>query len=188
MMSNKTGFVGVVGYSGSGKTTAVDYLVEQTRGERIYLGDIVLRQVRERGLPEGPESERKVRLDLRAEKGPAALAHLYADDLVKHLENGVPVFIDAIFTSEELKFLRSRVPTYPARLLAINASFDVRSSRVANRGKRPLTPDELLKRDDTERNELKTNAVIAGADYKISNEQTFEDFYSELADFLTTCG
>lgn len=166
----------------------MDYFVSQTRGERIYLGEIVLNQVRERGLPETPENERKVRMDLRSEKGPEALAHLYADRVVKHLGNGIPVFIDAIFTGEEFEFLGSRIPNYPARLLAIDASFPVRTLRLASREKRPLTADELQKRDDTERNALRTDRVIANADFKICNEGTFNDFYRQLSEFLVRCG
>ena len=59
--------------------------------------------------------------------------------------------------------------------------------RLAHRSERKFTADELLKRDNTELKELGTGAVIAAAEYTISNEQTFEEFYSKLAEFVSRC-
>ena len=89
--------VGVTGLAGAGKTTAVQYLSEATGGQAIYLGEDVLQDVRTRGVPETRENERRARLELRQQQGPAALAMRYAGTASECLAKGVPVFIDAIF-------------------------------------------------------------------------------------------
>jgi dephospho-CoA kinase len=186
-VSSVTGLVGVTGLAGVGKTTAAEYLSNLTGGRYLYLGQTVIDGVRARGLPQTRENERQVRIDIRRENGQAALAIPYVVEVADCLGNGIPVFVDAIFTREEFDLLRSRIPDGPARLLAINASFDIRLTRLACRPERTFSADELRKRDDTETKVLRTDAVIAAADSTISNEQTFEEFYSRLAEFVRTC-
>jgi dephospho-CoA kinase len=181
------GLVGLAGLAGAGKTTAATYLSKLTGGRYFYLGQTVLDQVRARELPGTRESERQVRIELRLENR-AALAIPYLDEVANCLRHKIPVFIDAIFVREEFDLLRSRVPTSAARLLAIDASLVIRQGRLALRSERKFTADELLKRDITELQELGTGAVIAAAEYTISNEQTFKEFYSKLSEFVSRCG
>jgi dephospho-CoA kinase len=181
------GLVGVTGFAGSGKTTAVKHLEKLTGGQVLYLGQTVLDEVGVRGLSQTRENELQVRIDLRRQNGPAALAIPYVDKVAECFANGIPVFVDAIFVREEFDLLKSRVPAAAARLLAIEASFSVRQTRLALRLERKFSAEELQKRDNTERMELRTDALIASADYKISNEQTFEEFYCRLAEFVTRC-
>ena len=144
------GFVGMTGLAGAGKTTAIDHLRSLTEGRVLYLGQTVLDEVRARGLPETRENERLVRIDLRRDKGPAALAIPYIHLVAECVGKGIPVFVDAILTQGEFDVLASRVPSGCAHLLAIEASFDIRSMRLASRPKRPLNANELRKRDKTE--------------------------------------
>ena len=181
------GLVGVAGFAGAGKTTAAKYLSNLTSGRYFYLGQTVLDEVRARGLPGTRESERQVRIELRRENG-AALAMPYLDEVAECLGNGIPVFIDAIFVREEFDLLRSRVPGGPARLLAINASLVIRQTRLAGGSERAFSADELRERESTELKVLGTDTVIAAADYTITNEQTFDEFYSRLAEFVSRCG
>lgn len=181
------GLVGVTGLAGSGKTTAVQHLSKLTGGRVLYLGQTVLDEIRARELPETRDNERRVRIDLRREKGPAALAVPYVDVVAECVGNGIPVFVDAIFTPEEFDILRSRLPNGPARLLAIHASFDIRRMRLALRSERAFNADELRERDKTELEVLGTANVIAAAEHTIRNEQTLEEFYRELANFLDRC-
>jgi dephospho-CoA kinase len=182
------GLVGVTGLSGVGKTTAVGYLSNFTCGRGFYLGQTVLNEVVARGLSQTRENERQIRIQLRREKGRAALATPYVDEIAECLGNGIPVFIDAILVPEEFGLLRSSVPNSPARLLAIEASLVTRQARLAHRSERPFTTEELQERDNTELQELGTGDVIAAAEYTISNEQTFEEFYTKLAEFVNRCG
>jgi dephospho-CoA kinase len=182
------GFVGVAGLAGAGKTTAIDRLMSLTGGQALYLGRTVLDEVRARGLPETRENERLVRIDLRREKGPAALAIPYIALVADCVGKGVPVFVDAILTQGEFDVLASRVPSGCAHLLAITASFEIRSIRLASRPGRPLNADELRKRDKTELEVLGTGAVIESAEYAIRNEESLDEFYRRLAAFASSCG
>lgn len=181
------GFVGVTGLAGAGKTTAIDHLRSLTKGQVLYLGQTVLDEVRARGLPETRENERLVRMHLRRDKGPAALAIPYIDLVAEYVGKGIPVFVDAILTQGEFDVLASGVPSGCAHLLAIEASFDIRSARLASRPKRPLNVDELRERDKTELEGLGTGAVIEAAEHTIRNEETFAEFYQRLGAFVTSC-
>src|SRR5271169_1533657 len=127
------GLVGVTGLAGAGKTTAAAHLATVTGGHYLYLGQTVLDEVRARGLSGTPDDESHVRIDLRQKKGPAAFAMPYLEVVAECMEKGIPVFVDAIFKREEFDVLASRVPIGFARLLAIDASFDIRSARLAHR-------------------------------------------------------
>jgi dephospho-CoA kinase len=185
MRRGVVGLVGVTGFAGAGKTTAVDYLSSLTSGRVIYLGQTVLDEIRARGLSETRDNERQVRIELRRDKGPAALAMLCVDLVSECLGRGIPVFVDAIFMWEEFDLLASRAPNGCARLLAIDASFSIRSARLACRSQRPFTVDELRRRDETEE-ELGTGAVLAAAKHSIRNEDTFDEFYRGLAAFVSS--
>lgn len=180
------GLVGVSGLAGAGKSTAVDHLAKLTGGRVIYLGKKVIDEVPARSLPQTRDNECRVRIDLRREKGPAALAIPYVDEVTKCFKNGIPVFIDAIFKQEEFDLLTSHAPSDSARLLAIEASFDIRSERLARRPERPLSADELRKRDTYELNELGIDAIFAAADSTIRNEGTKGEFYASLAELLSS--
>jgi dephospho-CoA kinase len=181
------GLVGVTGLAGSGKTTAAMHLSNVTGGRYLYLGQTVLDEVQARGLSGTPDDESYVRIDLRQKKGPAAFAIPYVEVVAESIEKRIPVFVDAIFKLEEFDLLASRVPSGFARLLAIDASFDIRRARLACRTKRPFNTDELRKRDKIELEALGTAAVIASAKYGISNERTFDEFYAGLAEFVSSC-
>ena len=181
------GLVGVTGLAGAGKTTAATRLSTVTGGQYLYLGQAVLDEVRARGLSGTPDDESHVRIDLRQKKGPAAFAIPYVEVVAECMEKGIPVFVDAIFKQEEFDLLASRVPSGIARLLAIDASFDIRRTRLERRAKRPFNADELRKRDKFELGELGTGAVIAAAKSGIHNERTFDEFYAGLAEFVRSC-
>ena len=186
MKRSVVGLVGVSGFSGSGKTTAAKHLSKLTGGEYLYLGQTVLNEVRARALPDTPENERRVRMDLR-QRGPAVLAIPYIDWVAECIGNGISVFVDAIFVQQEFNVLTSRIPASSALLLAIDTSFDIRSARLACRAERPFNPEELRKRDKTEL-ELGTGTVIKAAKNTIRNEGTLDEFYLALAEFVSSCG
>ena len=177
----------MAGLAGAGKTTAVQHFYTLTGGRILYLGQAVLDEVRARGLSETRDSERDVRIDLRNKKGPAALALPYVDTVAKCLAHNIPVFVDAIYTQEEFGVLTACFPLRSAHLLAIEASFAARSTRLANRANRAFNCDELRERDETELKRLGTAAVIAAAEHTICNDKSLEEFYRGLAAFLNLC-
>ena len=71
LMDNKdVKIVAVVGMSGSGKSTAIEYLTE--RGiPKVYFGGVIYKAMEEAGIPrtEDGESEKKFREEIRQKEG-----------------------------------------------------------------------------------------------------------------------
>jgi dephospho-CoA kinase len=179
--------IAVTGLSGAGKTTAVNYLQEIGVGQKIYLGQAILAEVRTRGLPAGPDSEREVRSDFRQQYGPAALAVLAGPQISECLNQDTNVLIDAIFDDQEYTFIRSLCPSTSSFLLfSVLANFDTRSGRLAVRGERPCTREQLASRDEFELSQLGTQNVIDRAKFKIVNEVALDDFEGELQNLWNT--
>ena len=177
--------VGLAGYTGSGKTTAIDYL-RGRGGQRVYLGQTVLDEVRRRGLPEGAESEGIVRKQLR-ESNMAALAAGQLDTINEVLFRGIVPLVDAIYSPSEWDYITSNVDA-SCHLLKIIASFEERCRRLAIRNDRPLSKAEVLKRDEFEKGYLRTDVVLEAHGHRIANDGTDTTFRSLLASFATSLG
>lgn len=177
--------VGVCGFAGVGKSTAIDHLHSRCAGETIYLGSAVLDEVRKRGLPETRDSERHVRLDLR-KHDPAALARLKSASVAEALKRDVPVLVDAIMVIEEYEVLASLVNGTSTHLLSIEAPLFERCQRLSQRAKRPFTAEEVLSRDALEIESLSIHRVFTASTYRIVNDRSLTDFQRELNVFLDT--
>jgi len=175
--------IAAAGLSGSGKSTALQHLRELCAGEIVYLGGIVLEQIRERGVVPCPENGRSVRLDIRRQHGPAALAILAAPVVERYLNDGINVLIDAIFAIDEYRELQRLRGISKSALFAVNVSFETRCGRLCSRTDRPLTLEQVKERDKIEIATLRTAAVIAEADYTIINEYSMETFQNNLERF-----
>jgi dephospho-CoA kinase len=177
--------IAVAGLSGAGKTTAVDHFRDLGLGRKVYLGETVLNEIHTRGLSATPENERAVRIDLRTQYGPEVLAARAASSIKQSLDDGVNVFLDAIFQIEEYQYLRAHCGNSTMVLLGIEASFEIRSGRLRLRAQRPLTSEELKVRDAAEISRLGTGNVIANANHKVLNEGTIQSFRSDLEKIWT---
>jgi dephospho-CoA kinase len=176
---------GVTGYSGAGKTSAIDYIASQSGADRIYVGQLVSDEVISQGLPLGPDSEKSVRVRLRELHGKAGLAALVAPTIRASVALGRSVLIDAICSLEEMDYYRTKFdPT--AILVSISARFDVRADRVAIRRAKIMTREKLLERDVLENTILRTDLAIKAANIEIQNEASFPEFHRQLD--LQVCG
>jgi dephospho-CoA kinase len=169
----------VTGFSGAGKTTAIDFIANASGTSRVYVGQLINDEVVRRGLPPGADSERAVRLDFRQKHGMAGLAALAASTIRSDIERGGTVLVDAVYSIEELNYYREYCDEH-AQLISVDASFDIRADRVAVRIDKALTRDELLKRDELERTHLRTDLAIASATIAIRNESSLSVFQEEL--------
>jgi dephospho-CoA kinase len=169
----------VTGFSGAGKTTAIDLIAAYSKIDRIYVGQLINDEVIRRGLPPGADSERTVRLDFRRNHGMAGLAALAASAIRSNLDRGNTIIVDAVYSVEELDYYRQHCDGN-TQLIAIDASFDVRADRVAIRTDKTLTRDELLKRDELEKVNLRTDLAIAAATILIRNEGPLSLFQEAL--------
>jgi dephospho-CoA kinase len=171
--------VAVSGLCGVGKSTAVSYLAQVTRGEVVYFGTTVLRVVRDRGLPETSASEQIVRLELRDQHGPAYLAMLEAERMRAILAEGRHVLVDAVYGGEEFDYLSRLAAGF--FLIGIEASFGARLARLGVRAVRPMTEPELRERDAVDLIRLKTDNVLAKAGIRIDNEGSMAEFEDALS-------
>lgn len=177
--------LGVTGYSGAGKTSAIEYVAARSGANRIYVGQLVADEVVARGLPPGADSEKAVRVRLRELHGMAGLAVLVAPSIQASFSLGRSVLIDAICSLEELDYYRKAFDT-TAVLVSILASFDVRADRVAVRYEKAMTREKLVERDDIENVVLRTNLAIEAAEIKICNERDWPEFHNQLD--ASVCG
>jgi dephospho-CoA kinase len=174
----------VSGLCGAGKSTAVSYLERVTGGEVVYFGATVLRVVRERALPETSASEQIVRIELRAQHGPAYLAMLEAERMKAILADGRHVFVDAVYSGEEFDYLSRLAAGF--FLIGIDASFGTRLARLGVRTVRPMTEPQLRERDAVDLTLLTTGNVLAKSGIRIDNEGSMAEFEDALSRALDT--
>jgi dephospho-CoA kinase len=171
--------LGVTGYSGAGKTSAIEHLAARSGADRIYVGQLVADEVIAQGLLPGADSEKTVRVGLRDRFGMAGLALLVAPAIQTSFTAGRSVLIDAVCSLEELDYYRATFDAAPT-LVSILASFDVRADRVAVRYEKTMTREKLLERDDLEKVVLRTDLAIEAANIKIENEAGLPELYRQL--------
>jgi dephospho-CoA kinase len=172
--------VAVTGLSCVGKTTAIEHFERLGLGLRVYLGKIVLDEIRERGLWPISSNESLVRLELREKEGPAFLVRRSVGAIEECITTGYTAFIDAIFHQEEFDYLRSSFPGCKVVMLGIEAEFNIRALRAASRAERRMTLDELESRDKIELSRLKTPNIVNRSDHRVFNNSTMENFETSL--------
>lgn len=172
--------IGFAGFGGAGKTTAIEHLEHEGVGRRVYLGEAVSEEIKRRGVVRTPEIEKEVRMELRERLGPSAFADLRSSHIAQLIREGECVLIDAIFKLEEYGKLQG-CGQKRSVLIAIETSFDTRSQRLMARSNRGYNPDQLRLRDKIETEELGTSLVIEAAEFRVSNEGSLIDFYSNLS-------
>lgn len=178
-----TFLISLAGLSGAGKTTAITHFESLGLGQRVYLGEEVLKEINIRGLERSPANERSIRLSLREMQGASVLAVRATPLIGDILATGTNVFVDAIFDIEEYQHLQASFRECRTILLSVVASYETRSVRLISRLERPLTPQELKLRDEVELSRLRTGSVIDRADHKIDNEGTLLAFQQDLEKF-----
>lgn len=174
----------VVGLPGAGKTEVVDYLIKKTKWPKVYFGQGVLEEVSRRGLEISEKNEKKVREDLRAQYGMAAMAIINMPKIKKLFQTS-NVIIESHYSWEEYLELRKEFGG-AFQVLAIYSSPETRIKRLAERPIRPLTSAEVISRDYSQIENLHQAGPIARADFTIINEGTREELYSKLDSFLQT--
>ena len=170
--------IAVCGFSGVGKTTALEHLRDCGFGRIYYAGGLVRQEAVARGLELTPEVEKLVRNELRESHG----ADVFAQRAVKTLldePRTQHVLLDAICHPNEAVCYR-RAWGAKVVILGLSASFEVRAARLAKRTERPCTATELRLRDEYERRILRLNDVMRDVDHAIANEANIDAFRREL--------
>ena len=146
----------------------------------VYFGDVVISEVKARGLALTPEAERQVREDLRASEGMAVMAERKLPEIRQALDRDGKVLIDGIYSYSELKRLRAAFGPQLA-IVAIHAAKTVRAARLMARPDRPLSREQMDARDAAEVDALEKAQPIALADYHVVNDGTPAELTAALA-------
>lgn len=176
----------LAGLAGAGKTTAIRMLSDAGCGSRLYVGGIVMEEVRRRGMTSGSESERLVRNVLREAGGMGVLARI-ASSAIERMDARGGVLIDAVYNPEEHAIYTERFG-YRFKVLGIRTPTGIRAARLSMRSQRPITADELAKRDEYELGTLRLDHVLAQADHGIDNAGSLDELEHSLQAVLTALG
>ena len=178
-MSKK--FVAIVGMVGAGKTTAGCYL-EKKGFKKVRFGQVVIDEIKRRGLSVCEKHEKLVREGLRYERGMDVMAKLNYPKIKKALETS-HVVGDDIYSWEEYLYLKKKLKE-GMTVLAIFASAKVRYQRISKRKERPLSARLAQGRDYADISNIQKAGPIAMADYVIVNEEGKKEFQQNLNIFL----
>ncbi len=174
--------IAVIGMCGSGKSEAVRFF-EKNGFEKVYFGQVVINEIKNRNMEINEINERKVREGLRREFGMGVMA-IKSVDIIKNLfSNGRNVVIESLYSWEEYLILKKEFNS-AFKLLTIYTTKSIRYSRLSKRDFRPLSFSEAESRDLSEIENLNKAGPIAFTDYLVINDTTIEDLYLKLAVYL----
>lgn len=179
-MSKK--IIAFVGMPGNGKGTCTDYLASKGYPV-IHFGNMVVNEVKNRGLEVNEANERIVREDMRVKEGVGVLAKRVSAEVTKLLEEADVVVLDGLYSWSEYKVLQKNFEDSLV-VICVFTPRKVRYERLAKRSYRPLTNEEVARRDVAEIENLEKGGPIARADYCLVNTKTPEDLLKELDELM----
>jgi dephospho-CoA kinase len=181
--NNDIKIIAFVGLTGSGKSTAVDYLTEKGY-PKVYFGGIVLDEVTKRGLELTQENEQPIREELREKEG----KDFVVKRIVKQIHDLIGagqhrIVADGLYTWTEYKVLKSEFPG-ELTVIAVVSPKHLRKRRMADRPLRPLTSTQVDQRDWAEIENIEKGGPIAIADYYIHNDGDLDHLHEQMDDVL----
>lgn len=188
MTNNK--LVAIVGMCGSGKSVLADALVAEGYGY-LRFGQIVMDEIKKRGLEVLEQNERAVREEIRQEYGMAAMAILNIPKFNELLEKG-DVVGDGMYSWDEYKILKEKYGDH-FFVVAVYAPPQTRYERLEKRfsdkddttqRNRGLTREAAAARDKAEIENIAKGGPIAMADYTILNIGTLEEYQQQIKKFI----
>lgn len=181
--NRKAKILAFVGLAGSGKSTAVDYIV--TKGyPKVNFGAVILDAMTAAGLEHTQENEKPFREEIRAKYGNDYVAKQIINQIHKLIESGQHrIVADGLYSWTEYKALKKE---FPGELIvtAVVATKKLRHRRLLNRPVRPLSQFEADQRDWAEIENLEKGGPIAVADHYIMNDGSFDDLNNQIDKLL----
>lgn len=178
----------IVGMAGAGKSIVSDLLVKEGFAY-VRFGQVVIDEMKKRGLEMNEVNERAVREGLRKEYGMGAMAKLNMqkfDELLK-LSNVVG---DGLYSWTEYKILKEKYED-AVHVLAVYAPPKLRYERLEDRATEGdldshfrSDPKKSQSRDYAEIENIEKGGPIAMADFTVINTGTLEDVKKQLVEFL----
>lgn len=183
----------ITGLVGAGKSLVSDYFVEKGQYHFFRFGQIVIDEVKKRGLPPTETNQKLVREELRQKHGMAVMAKLNLPRIRQYLTTG-SVVGDGLYSFDEYLLLKQHFPNQ-FTVISVFAPPKIRYRRVSLRKTGPhdpdlrqheFTADQARQRDINELTNLNKGATIAMADYTVDNSGTLENLYPQLEKILTS--
>lgn len=179
--------VAFVGLTGSGKSSAVEYLTDKGI-PKVYFGGIVLDEVRRRGLELTQENEQPIREELRETEGKDFVVKRIVKQINDLIDAGQHrIVADGLYTWTEYKVLKHEFPG-ELTVVAIVTPKHERKKRMAKREIRPLTSEQVDQRDWAEIENIEKGGPIAIADYFVHNDRDLEWLHEQLDEVLRHSG
>ncbi|MDR0590959.1 MAG: AAA family ATPase [Candidatus Nomurabacteria bacterium] len=186
-LEKSTKIIAIVGMTGSGKSTVVDYIKEKGVPD-VYFGGVILNAMKEAGIENSPENEKNFREDIRKKEGNDFVVKRVIDETNKLIESGQHrILLDGLYTWSEYKILKHQYPGEVA-VVAIVVAKTLRHHRLAHRPVRPFNEQEAMERDRSEIENLEKGGPIAAADYYIDNSGSIEDLKKNVDKALSELG
>jgi dephospho-CoA kinase len=177
----------LVGMSGSGKSTAIEYLTG--RGiPKVYFGGVIYKAMAEAGVErtEDGESEKLFRQEIREKEGKDFVVKRAIDEIKHLIDAGQKrIVLDGLYTWTEYKILKKEFPSEKMMVVAaVILPKNLRHKRVAQRMDRAFDSKAISERDWSEIENLEKGGPIANADYYIDNSGTNEELHENIKRLL----
>lgn len=171
--------VALVGLTGSGKSTAVDYLTDKGY-PKVYFGGVVLNAMDKAGLEHTANNEKTFREELREREGKDFIVNRIVGQIQSLVDAGQRrIVADGLYTWTEYKILKRAFPG-ELTVVAVVAPKHLRHHRLTMRPVRPLTTEEANERDWAEIENLEKGGPIAIADHYIMNDGNLDRFHEQI--------
>ncbi len=173
--------VAVVGMCGSGKSVLCDYFCN-LGWQKVYFGGVTMTELKKAGREINEANERAMRENLRKTYGMGAFAILLKEEILQKLQTS-NVVLDGLYSWSEYLILKELLGDNLI-VLAIVTNCSVRKERLANRTIRPLSAEDVDKRDKAEIENSEKGGPIAKADYYITNNGTEKELKAQFDEFI----
>ena len=178
--------IGITGTIGAGKGTIVEYLVKEKGCHHYSARDYLLKEIRNRGLPENRDSMVIVANDLRKNNSPSYIIDRLYEEATQHEKHAV---IESIRTPGEVLSLRSKGNF---TLLAVDAHPDKRYERIKKRNSETdgidfetFLANEKREMSSMDPHKQNLKKCIEMADYVIVNNGTEAELHKKTDEILT---
>lgn len=171
-----------MGYPGSGKTSATEFLATENDGQQFAIGDVVRDIAREELGPDADSDDIGEWVTAQLEESDTAII----EQFVQRLEEqnlGDYVYLDGVRTVTDYEYLSDHFDEFT--LVYVDTEFETRLDRLQERGREgedEFSPDDLENRDARE-DDWGVRDLREGAyyDVKLTNDGTLEEFEDKLS-------
>ncbi len=177
--------IGITGTDGAGKGTVVDYLVSKYGFEHYSARELLIDEIKKRGLPVDRNHMRLVANSLRKQHGNDYLARVAVSRFES--EKVQKAVFESVRALDEARFLKNA----SAYLLAVDADQALRYERVQARRSESdrvsfeqFVAHEKMEMDDPDPHGMQKAEVIKMADHLVTNNGTVEELWVQVDDML----